>query len=76
MTIASLDPATIRSNAVFDTSSNVGLPETSPSIKAILVALTGPLKGIFDIVRAADAPMSPSMSGGFTRSADKTVSIT
>ena len=55
---------------------SVGLTTSSPSIRPMRTAPTGPMNGSGEIISAAEAPLMHRMSCGVTRSADSTVQIT
>src|SRR5581483_9922704 len=74
---ASRVPTTTRSSV--DSSScwgSVGLTTSSPSMRPMRTAPTGPRNGSGEIARAAEAPLMQSTSCGTTRSAGSTVQIT
>ena len=56
--------------------SKVGLMIYSSFSKATLTAATGPLKGMSEIITAANAPIIPNISGGLILSVDTTVGTT
>ena len=73
---ASLVPTTIRSSVDSSSCWSVGLTTSSPSIRPMRTAPTGPRNGSGEIISAADAPLMQRMSCGVTRSAERTVQMT
>ena len=73
---ASRVPTTIRSSADSSICWYVGLTMSSPSIRPMRTAPTGPRNGSGEIASAAEAPLIARMSCGTTMSADSTVQIT
>ena len=71
--IASLVPATIRLRSLWASCSQVGCRTSSPSTCPIRTDPTGPSKGTSETVSAALAAIVPSVSGGFSISAESTV---
>ena len=70
-------PTTIRSSAVSSQfCCSVGLTTSSPSIRPMRTAPTGPKNGSGEIMSAADAPLMQRMSCGVTMSAESTVQMT
>ena len=63
-------PAIIMSISAFFNSSKVGLIINSPSMRAILTSETGPLNGISETAKAADAAKQANASGMFSLSED------
>jgi len=51
---------------------NVGFRIHAPSTRPTRTAATGPFQGTLDIVRAAEAAVTPSTSASFSWSADST----
>ena len=76
MTTASLLPATIRLISLSVCSSRVGLILKSPFMRPTRTQAIGPAKGVLDISRAAEAPVTAKMSGSFSLSTESTVAIT
>ena len=73
---ASAVPATTRSSWVSSISSSVGLSMYSSLLKPTRAAPIGPLKGAPEIVSAAEAATSATISGSFSMSCDSTVTMT
>ena len=70
------EPATVRSRSLSWSWLYVGFTTISPSMYPSRVPLTGPEKGISEIVSAADVPMMLRMSGMFSWSADSASTTT
>ena len=73
---ASPVPATTRSSEEVFISSIVGLSLSSSLMKPTRAAPTGPMKGMPEMVRAAEAATRARMSGSFSMSCDSTVTTT
>ena len=69
-------PAIIISMSALFISSKVGFMENSPSILAILTSETGPLKGISETAKHAEAAKHARASGIFSLSEDISCIIT
>ena len=69
-------PAIIISISAFFISSKVGLIENSPSILATLTSETGPLNGISETAKQAEAAKQANASGIFSLSEDINCIIT
>ena len=69
-------PDTIISISESSICDRVGLMTNSPSIRPTRTVAIGPLKGISEIINAADAPKPASVSAIFSPSLDNTVIMT
>ena len=76
MFIASLLPATVRSNSDFFLCFSFGNTTNSPSTNPTETAPTGPLNGISEVPSAILAPIVDRQSGWLSSSIDRTVAIT
>ena len=68
ITIEVSEPATIISRSDASICENVGSTTNSPSTRQTRTSETGPLNGMSLVISAADAPITASMSGSFSRS--------
>ena len=73
--MASAIPATIRSSRLSSCSAYVGLTTSSSSMRPIRHAPIGSSYGMSEMVRAADAPMIPRMSIGFSISTESALAM-
>ena len=71
ITIESSVPATMRSRSDSSISSYVGNALYSPSTRPMRTDETGPSNGTWDMPSVVEAPMTPKMSAGFSRSAER-----